>query len=79
MTLQQHASKTPNTFGSRPLRKIKNNKQRTISDLKYTDSHGNLHAASADDSKAEALCNFFSRVFNNEDDNPFKYLEKKTL
>jgi len=36
----------------------------------------NVHVASTDDSKDETLCNFFSSVYNNEDDNPFKYLEK---
>ena len=57
--------------------KSKTTSKEPISDLKYVDSHGNAHVASADNSKAEALCNFFSSVFNNEDDNPFKYLEKK--
>ena len=57
--------------------KSKTTSKEPISDLKYADSHGNVHVASTDDSKAEALCNFFSSVFINADDNPFKYLEKK--
>jgi len=57
--------------------KSKTTSKEPISNLKYVDSHGNVHVASTDDSKAEALCNFFSSVFDNEDDNPFKYLEKK--
>ena len=61
--------------------KSKTTNKEPISDLKqaYADSRGNVHVASTDDSKAEALCNFFSSVFNNEDDNPFKYLEKNTM
>ena len=59
--------------------KSKTTNKEPISDLKYADSRGNVHVASTDDSKAEALCNFFSSVFNNEDDNPFKYLEKNTV
>ena len=57
--------------------KSKTTSKDPINDLKYVDSHGNAHVASTDDNKAEVLCNFFSSVFNIEDDNPFKYLETK--
>jgi len=57
--------------------KSKTTSKDPINDLKYVDSHGNAHVASTDNSKAEVLCNFFSSVFNIEDDNPFKYLETK--
>ena len=66
MTLQQHASKKNNTIGS-----TLNQKQHA----KNQSAMANVHVASTDDSKDETLCNFFSSVYN-EDDNPFKYLEK---
>ena len=57
--------------------KSKTKGKEPIGDLKYVDQHGNVELASTDVCKADALCDFFSNVFNKDTDSNFIILGSK--
>jgi len=66
--LQEGVRKIQNTFGGTLKQKpqLTTTTTKPVGDIRYTDSFGKVETATADKSKAEALCDFFSSMFSKE-------------